>query len=77
MKLVLNKRSGAVVLSSDSEGLGAADVAGVDSNLTQPSGIHIKKEETNEYLNKHSQSTSISLYLKSYRRHLAYTNKNK
>ena len=34
-----NKRSGAVVMSSDSEGLGAAVFAGVGSNLTQPSGI--------------------------------------
>ena len=34
-----NKRSGAVVMSPDSEGLGAAVVAGVGSNLTQPSGI--------------------------------------
>ena len=39
MKLVFNKRSGAVVMSLDSEGLGAAVVAGVGSNLTQPSGI--------------------------------------
>ena len=39
MKLVFNKRSGAVVMSPDSEGLGAAVVAGVGSNLTQPSGI--------------------------------------
>ena len=39
MKLVLNKRSGAVVMSPDSEGLDAAVVAGVGSNLTQPSGI--------------------------------------
>ena len=30
--------SGAVVTSPDSEGLGAAVVAGVGSNLTQPSG---------------------------------------
>ena len=37
MKLVFNKRSGAVVMSPDSEGLGAAAVAGVGSNLTQPS----------------------------------------
>ena len=34
-----NQRSGVVVRSPDSEGLGAAVVAGVDSNLTQPSGI--------------------------------------
>ena len=39
MKLVFNKRSGAVVMSPYSEGLGAAVVAGVDSGLTQPSGI--------------------------------------
>ena len=39
MKLVFNKRSGAVVMSPDSEGLGAAVVAGVGSSLTQPSGI--------------------------------------
>ena len=39
MKLVFNKRSGAVVMSPDSEGRGAAVVAGVGSNLTQPSGI--------------------------------------
>ena len=41
MKLVFffNKRSGAVVMSPDSEGLCAAVVAGVDSNLTQPRGI--------------------------------------
>ena len=39
MKLVFNKRSGAVVKSPDSEGLGAAAVAGVGSNLTQPGGI--------------------------------------
>ena len=32
--LIFNKRSGAVVMSPDSEGLGAAVVAGVDSNLT-------------------------------------------
>ena len=34
MKLVLNKRSGAVVMSPDSEGLGTAVVSGVGSNLT-------------------------------------------
>ena len=34
-----NKRSDAVILFPDSEGLGAAVVAGVGSNLTQPSGI--------------------------------------
>ena len=40
MKHFFNKRSGAVVMSPDSEGLGAAAVvAGVGSNLTQPSGI--------------------------------------
>ena len=39
MKLVFNKRSGAVVMSPDSEGLGAAVVAGVGSKLIQPSGI--------------------------------------
>ena len=39
MKLVFNKRSGAVVMSPDSEGLGAAVVAGVGSSLTQSSGI--------------------------------------
>ena len=39
MKLVFNKRSGAVVMFPDSEGLGAALVAGVGTNLTQPSGI--------------------------------------
>ena len=39
MKFVVNKRSGAVVMSPDSEGLGAAVVAGVVSNLTQPSDI--------------------------------------
>ena len=39
MKLVFNKRSGAVVMSPDSEWLGAAIVAGVGSNLTHPSGI--------------------------------------
>ena len=39
MKLVFNKPSGAVVMSPDSEGLGAAVVAGVGSNLPQPSGI--------------------------------------
>ena len=37
--LIFNKRSGAVVMSPNSEGLGAAVVAGVGSNLTQPSGI--------------------------------------
>ena len=37
--LFLNKRSGAVVMSPDSEGLGAAVVAGVGSSLTQSSGI--------------------------------------
>ena len=31
MKLVFNKRSGAVVMTPDSEGLGAAVVAGVGS----------------------------------------------
>ena len=31
MKLVINKRSGAVVMTPDSEGLGAAVVAGVGS----------------------------------------------
>ena len=30
---------GSVAMSPDSEGLGAAVVAGVGSNLTQPSGI--------------------------------------
>ena len=39
MKLVFNKRSGAVVMSPDSEGLGAPVEAGVDSNLPQASGI--------------------------------------
>ena len=34
-----NKRSGAVVMFPDSEGLGAAVEAGVDSSLTQPSSI--------------------------------------
>ena len=39
MKLV-TKRNGTVVMSPpDSEGLGAVVVAGVGSNLTQPSGI--------------------------------------
>ena len=37
--LFFNKRSGAVVMSPDSEGLGAAVVAGVGSSLTQSSGI--------------------------------------
>ena len=37
--LFFNKRSGAVVMSPDSEGLGAAVVVGVGSSLTQPSGI--------------------------------------
>ena len=37
--LFFNKRSGAVVMSLDSEWLGAAVVAGVCSKLTQPSGI--------------------------------------
>ena len=37
--LIFNKRSGAVVISPDSEGLGAAVLAGVDAKLTQPSGI--------------------------------------
>ena len=36
---VFNKRSGAVAMSPDSEGLGAAVVAGVGSTLTQPSGV--------------------------------------
>ena len=31
--------SGAVVMSPDSEGIGAAVEAGMDSNLTLPSGI--------------------------------------
>ena len=39
LNLFFNKRSDAVVMSPDPEGLGAADVAGVASNLTQPSGI--------------------------------------
>ena len=39
MKLVFNKRSDAVVMSLDYEGLGIAVVAGVGSNLTQPNGI--------------------------------------
>ena len=40
MQLVFkNKRSGAVVMSPDSEGLGAAVEAGVGSSLTQSSGI--------------------------------------
>ena len=39
MKLNFNKRGGAVVMSPNSERLGAAVVAGVGSNLTQPSGI--------------------------------------
>ena len=39
MNLGFYKRSGAVAMSPDSEGLGAAVVAGVGSNLTQPSGI--------------------------------------
>ena len=37
--LIFYKRSGAVVMSPDSEGLGAAVVAGVGSYFTQPSGI--------------------------------------
>ena len=39
MLYVFNKRSGAVVMSPESEGLGAAVVAGVVSNFDQPSGI--------------------------------------
>ena len=39
MKLVFNKRSGAMYKSLDSEGLGVAVESGVGSNLTQPSGI--------------------------------------
>ena len=39
MKRSFKKRSGAVNISPDSERLGAAVVAGVGSNLTQPSGI--------------------------------------
>ena len=39
MKRVFNKRNGAVVMSPDSEWLGAAVVVGVGSNLTQPSCI--------------------------------------
>ena len=38
-EFLFNKRSGAVVMSPDSEGLGAAVVAGVGSSLTQSSGI--------------------------------------
>ena len=34
-----NTRSGAVIMSPDSEGLGIAVAAGMGSNLTQPSGI--------------------------------------
>ena len=41
MKLVFNKRSGAVVMSPDSEGLGTAVVATVGLNLTQPVVFHI------------------------------------
>ena len=37
--LFFNKPSGAVVMSPDSEGLGATVVAGVGSYLTQPSSI--------------------------------------
>ena len=37
--MFFNKRSGAVVMSPDSEGLDAAVVAGVGSSLTQSSGI--------------------------------------
>ena len=37
--LFFNKRSGAVVMSSNSEGLGAAVVTGVGSSFTQSSGI--------------------------------------
>ena len=37
--LFFNKRSGAVVMCPDSEGLGAAVVSRVGSNLTQLSGI--------------------------------------
>ena len=37
--LFFNKRSGAVVMSPDSEGQGAAVVTGVGSNLTHYSGI--------------------------------------
>ena len=39
MKLVFNKRSGAVVMSPDTEGQGAAVEAGLGSNFAQPSGI--------------------------------------
>ena len=39
MTFVLNKCSGAVVMSPDSEELGVAVEAVVGSNLTQPSGI--------------------------------------
>ena len=39
MKLIFNQCSDAVVMSTDSEGLGAAVVVGLGSNLTQPSGI--------------------------------------
>ena len=41
MKLVFNKRGGAVVMSPDSEGLGAAVKAGVSSNLIHPVVLHI------------------------------------
>ena len=37
--LVSNKCNGAVVMSPDSEGLGATVVSGVGSKLTQRSGI--------------------------------------
>ena len=39
MKLLFNKRSGAVVMSPDSEGLDGAVEGGVSSNYTQPSRI--------------------------------------
>ena len=37
--LIFNKRSGEVVMSPDSERLGAAVEAAVGSNFTQPNGI--------------------------------------
>ena len=39
-KTCFNKRSGAVAMSPDAEGLGATVEAGVGSNLTQPNGIY-------------------------------------
>ena len=56
--LFFNKRSGVVGMSPDSDGLGAAPLAGVGSNLTQPSGISYFSQYMYIYIYTNKQQTT-------------------